>query len=101
MSYRQEETIMGRGSFPVPNAIVAPENEYFLMNLTGKQFIGAFVLCHQNFIHSPYICDTMVSCDSQGAILRLTLSIAVVIVVMYKERWLAWLPKVCNYNLPV
>ena len=36
----------------------------------------------------------MESCDSQAANPRLIVSIAVAVVVMYGEHWLAWLPKV-------
>ena len=44
----------------------------------------------------------VMSCESQVAIRKLKVSMVVVAVVaMYGERWLAWLPKVCNYQLPV
>ena len=44
----------------------------------------------------------VMSCESQAAIHKLMVSMVVVAVVaMYGERWLAWLPKVCNYRLPV
>ena len=43
----------------------------------------------------------IVSCDGQGAIPRLIASIVVAVIPMYGERWLAWLLKVCNYELPI
>ena len=55
---------------------------------------------HQNFV--IYTFDIMVSCDSQAANPRLLASIVVVVIAaMYGERWLAWLPKVCNYKLAI
>ena len=43
----------------------------------------------------------MISCDSQAANPRAIASIVVAAVAMYGEYWLAWLPKVCNYDLPI
>ena len=40
------------------------------------------------------------SCDSQGAIPRLVASVVVVVISVYGEHWLAWLPKVCNCDSP-
>ena len=45
--------------------------------------------------------DVMASCDNQVAFPSSIASIAVAAVAMYGIRWLAWLPKVCNYQLPV
>ena len=57
----------------------------------------------QNFVISNILFDVMVmvSCDSQAVNPRLIASIVVVVVAMYGERWLAWLPKVCNHELPI
>ena len=57
----------------------------------------------QNFaISDNYTSDVMVSCDSHAANHRLIATIYVVVAVIakYGERWLALLPKVCNYELP-
>ena len=45
--------------------------------------------------------DVTVSCDNQVAFPSFIASIVVAVVAMYGVRWLAWLPKVCNYQLPV
>ena len=45
--------------------------------------------------------DVTVSCDNQVALPSFIVSIVVAVVAMYGVRWLAWLPKVCNYQLPV
>ena len=50
---------------------------------------------HQNFAISD-ILYVMVSCDSQAANARLTVSIVVAVVAMYGEHWLAWLPKLTD-----
>ena len=45
--------------------------------------------------------DIRVSCDSQVAFPSFMVSIVAAVVAMYGVHWLAWLPKVCNYQLPV
>ena len=45
--------------------------------------------------------DVTVSCDNQVAFPSFIAGIVVAVVAMYGVRWLAWLPKVCNYQLPV
>ena len=46
-------------------------------------------------------CDVTMSCDSHSDIPRCIVNIVVVLVDVYGERWLAWLPEVCNHELPV
>ena len=41
------------------------------------------------------------SYDSQAANPIRIVSILVAVVAMYGECWLAWLPKVCNYELSI
>ena len=53
----------------------------------------------QNF--AMYTFDVMVSFDSQAANPTLIASIVVAVIAIYGERWLAGLPKVCNYKVPI
>ena len=46
-----------------------------------------------------HVHDITVSCDSPIAIPSLIASIVVAVIAMYGEYWLAWLSKVCNYEL--
>ena len=90
-------------------------NKYsFSVKTTGSAilsglFVGytikalALIRC-QNFVHSPcthhkYNCDVTVSCDNPVAFPSFIAGIVVAVIAMYGGHRLAWLPKVCNYQL--
>ena len=67
--------------------------------------ISALLRC-KNFVHSPVNRDVTVSCDNQVAFPSFIASIVVAVVaIIYgmvtEGGCMVWLPKVCNYQLPV
>ena len=58
----------------------------------------SYITCMQVL---KYTRDVKVSCDNRVAFPNFIASIVVAVVAMYGVHWLAWLPKVCNYQLPV
>ena len=87
-----EETIKKRSaaSFTQPKVIAILVSE--LYRLASSPKFRDYIAIHF---------DIMVSCDSQAANPGLIVSTTVVVIAMCGEHWLAWLLKVCNYDLPM
>ena len=98
------------GQFPTPTKFYHGSRKY--CNITDKEYHGSGsftgytikalpVLQCQSFLCHHYNCDVTMSCDNQVAFLSFIASRVVAVVVVYGLHWLAWLLKVCNYQLQV